>query len=143
MHTERMLIFTTLTILVMIAALNIFFILSMLVLAKEADIQILYTLGATRKTIKYIFIWEGLLIGCSGSILGMMLAALLTWLQQYFSFMSINTATSLLEAYPIKGLWRDYAYVGISVLLSTLFASYRPAVLATATSPSGVRYGND
>lgn len=143
MHTERMLVFTTLTILVMIAALNIFFILSMLVLAKEADIQILYTLGATRKTIKYIFIWEGLLIGCSGSILGMMLAALLTWLQQYFSFMSINTATSLLEAYPIKGLWRDYAYVGISVLLSTLFASYRPAILATATSTSGVRYGND
>ena len=132
MHTERVLVFTTLTILVMIAALNIFFILSMLVLAKEADIRILYALGATRKTIKHIFIWEGVLIGCTGSILGMMLAALLTWLQQYFNFMSINTATSLLEAYPIKGLWRDYVYVGISVLLSTLVASYRPAVLAAA-----------
>lgn len=132
MHTERVLVVTTLTILVMIAALNIFFILSMLVLAKEADIRILYTLGATQKTIKHIFICEGLLIGCTGSILGMMVAALLTWLQQYFNFMSINTATSLLEAYPIKGLWRDYVYVGISVLLSTLVASYRPAVLAAS-----------
>jgi len=132
MHTERVLVFTTLTILVMIASLNIFFILSMLVLAKERDISLLYVLGATRKTIQYIFIWEGLLIGCSGSIIGMVIAASLTWLQQYFQFLSIDAATSLLEAYPIKGLWIDYVCVGISVVVSTLLASYRPAVLASA-----------
>jgi lipoprotein-releasing system permease protein len=131
-HTERVLVFTTMTILVMIAALNIFFILSMLVLVKEKDIRILYTLGATRKVIKYIFIWEGLFIGLSGSMIGMIVAALLTWLQQYFNFLSINTETSLLSAYPIKGFWTDYIYVGMSVLLSTLVASYRPSIVATA-----------
>jgi lipoprotein-releasing system permease protein len=130
-RTERLLVFATFGIIVLVASLNIFFILSMLVLAKRTDIAILYTLGATPQTIRQIFIWEGLLIGLSGSIAGMAIAWLCTWLQQHLGLIGIGTQTSLLDAYPIKGLWRDYLYVGIGVCLATLIASYRPAVLAT------------
>ncbi len=130
-RTERLLVFTTFAIIVIVASLNIFFILSMLVLAKRTDVAILYTLGATPKTIQRIFIWEGLLIGLSGSVAGMAIAWLLTWLQQHFGLISIGTQTSLLDAYPIKGLWSDYMYVGIGVFIATLIASYRPSVLAT------------
>lgn len=130
-RTERLLVFTTFAIIVIVASLNIFFILSMLVLAKRTDVAILYTLGATPKTIQRIFIWEGLLIGLSGSVAGMAIASLFTWLQQRFGLISIGTQTSLLDAYPIKGLWSDYIYVGIGVFIATLIASYRPAVLAT------------
>lgn len=130
-RTERLLVFTTFAIIVVVASLNIFFILSILVLAKRTDVAILYALGATPTTIQAIFIWEGLLIGLSGSIAGMAISWLLTWLQQRFELIAIGTQTSLLAAYPIKGIWSDYVYVGIGVLTATLIASYRPAVLAT------------
>lgn len=130
-RTERLLVFTTFAIIVIVASLNIFFILSMLVLAKRTDVAILYTLGATPKLIQRIFIWEGLLIGLSGGVAGMAIAWVLTWLQQRFGFISIGTQTSLLDAYPIKALWNDYIYIGIVVFIATLIASYRPAVLAT------------
>jgi lipoprotein-releasing system permease protein len=103
----------------------------MLVLGKRTDVAILYALGATPQTIQRIFIWEGLLIGLSGSVAGMVIAWLFTWLQQRLGLISIGTQTSLLDAYPIKGLWSDYIYVSIGVFVATLIASYRPAVLAT------------
>ena len=39
--------------------------------------------------------------------------------------------TSLIEAYPVKRQISDFIYVGIGVFLTTLVASYRPALLAS------------
>jgi len=128
---ERMLVFTTFAFIVIVASLNIFFILSMLVLAKRPNIAILYTLGATSTTIRNIFLLNGLFIGLSGALAGMLLAWFLTWLQQKFGFISMGMQTSLIEAYPVKRQVSDFIYVGIGVFLTTLVASYRPALLAT------------
>jgi lipoprotein-releasing system permease protein len=128
---ERILVFTTFAFIVIIASLNIFFILSMLVLAKRPSIAILYILGATQETIRNIFLLNGLLIGLSGALLGILLAWFLTWLQQKFGFISMGMQTSLIEAYPVKRQIGDFIYVGIGVFLTTLLASYRPALLAT------------
>jgi len=128
---ERILVFTTFALIVIVASLNIFFILSMLVLAKRPNIAILYILGATPKTIRNIFLLNGLLIGLSGALAGMLLAWFLTWLQQKFVLISMGMQTSLIEAYPVKRQISDFIYVGIGVFLTTLIASYRPALLAT------------
>ena len=130
-HIEKLLVFITFSFIVLVASLNIFFILSMLVLNKRNDIAILYTLGATPKQIKHIFLLNGLLIGGSGAITGIVLAWVLTWLQQKFGFISMGIETSLLEAYPVERHLSDFIYVGIGVFLITLAASYRPAILAT------------
>lgn len=128
---ERILVFTTFALIVIVASLNIFFILSMLVLAKRPNIAILYILGATPETIRNIFLLNGLLIGLSGALAGMLLAWSLTWLQQKFGLISMGMQTSLIEAYPVKRQISDFIYVGIGVFLTTLIASYRPALLAT------------
>ncbi|OJW73467.1 MAG: hypothetical protein BGO68_02415 [Candidatus Amoebophilus sp. 36-38] len=127
---ERILVFITFALIVAVASLNIFFILSMLVLAKRTDMAILYTLGANPKMIKNIFLLEGLLIGITGTLIGMALAWFLSWLQQKFGIISLGMQTSLIEAYPIKRQVSDFIYVGVSVSLTTLLASYRPALLA-------------
>ncbi|MHB9148081.1 MAG: FtsX-like permease family protein [Candidatus Amoebophilus sp.] len=128
---ERMLVFMTFAFIVIVASLNIFFILSMLVLAKRPDIAILYSLGATSRTIRNIFLLNGLLIGLSGALAGMLLAWFLAWLQQKFGIISMGMQTSLIEAYPVKRQISDFIYVGIGVFLTTLVASYRPALLAS------------
>jgi len=128
---ERILVLVTFALIVVVASLNLFFILSMLVLAKRTDMAILYTLGANTKMIKNIFLLEGLLIGITGTLIGMALAWFLSWLQQKFGIISLGMQTSLIEAYPIKRQFSDFIYVGIGVTLTTLLASYRPAWLAT------------
>lgn len=130
-RTERMLVFITFALIVAIASLNIFFILSMLVLAKRADVAILYTLGASVKDIRNIFLLDGLLIGLGGALLGMLTALVLTWIQQKFEILSLGMSTSLIEAYPVKRELTDFIYVFLGVCITTVIASYRPAMLAT------------
>ena len=129
-HIERLFVFLTFFFILLVASLNIFFILSMLVLDKRKDIAILYTLGATAQDIKRIFLWKGLLIALSGAALGMALAWGLSWLQETYGLVSLGAQTSLVEAYPIKRQLSDFVYTAIGVVVLTLLAAYRPAQLA-------------
>ncbi|MCU0317944.1 MAG: FtsX-like permease family protein [Amoebophilaceae bacterium] len=132
-HIERLFVFLTFSFILLVSSLNIFFVLSMLVLGKRKDVAILYALGATPKDILYIFLIEGLWIALSGVAVGMAVALGLSWLQQEFGLVSLSTQTSLMEAYPIKRKVSDFAYTAIGVVLMTLIAAYRPAQLATKT----------
>ena len=132
-HIERLFVFMTFSFILLVASLNIFFILSMLVLDKRKDIAVLYTLGATPRDIRSIFLMEGLLIALSGAAVGMAAAWGLSWLQQTFGLVSLGAQTSLVDAYPIKRKVSDFVYTVISVVLMTLIAAYRPAQLAAKT----------
>ncbi len=128
---ERIFVFLTFSFILFVASLNIFFILSLLVLDKQKDIAVLYTLGATPKDIQYIFLIEGLLIALSGAAVGMVAAWGLSWLQQTFGLVSLGAQTSLVEAYPVESKVSDFVYTALGVVLITLIAAYRPAQLAT------------
>lgn len=105
----------------------------MLVLDKRKDVAVLYTLGATPRDIRGIFLIEGLLIFFSGAAVGMAAAWGLSWLQQTFGLVSLGVQTSLVDAYPIKRKVSDFVYTVISVVLMALIAAYRPAQLAAKT----------
>jgi len=134
LHIERLLLLTTFFLIVIIASLNLFFILSMLVIAKKADIAILYILGMRSQHIKTLFLLEGIFIGILGVFWGMLLALLLIWLQQTFGFIKLGMQAALTKAYPVKFLWSDLIITIIGVFIATILASYRPAVLATKTN---------
>jgi lipoprotein-releasing system permease protein len=129
-HIERIFVFLTFSFILLVASLNIFFILSLLVLDKRRDVAVLYTLGATPKDIRSIFLIEGLLIALSGTVVGMVAAWGLSWLQQTFGLVSLGTQTSLVEAYPIERKVSDFVYTALGVVFITLIAAYRPAQLA-------------
>lgn len=131
---ERLFVYVTFSFILFVASLNIFFILSMLVLDKRKDIAVLYTLGATPQDIRWIFLIEGVLITLSGVAVGMIAAWGLSWLQQTFGIVSLGTQTSLMEAYPVKSKVSDFMYTMLSVIVITLVAAYRPAQLAVKTS---------
>jgi len=129
-HIERLFVFVTFSFILLVASLNIFFILSMLVLEKRKDVAVLYTLGATPGDIRGIFLIEGLLIALNGAAVGMAAAWGLSWLQQTFGLVSLGAQTSLVDAYPIKRKVSDFVYTAIGVVLMTLIAAHRPAQLA-------------
>ena len=73
LKVERTVMFFILTLIVLVAALNIISGLTMLVKDKSRDIAILRTMGATRGAIQRVFLITGAAIGISGTIAGFLL----------------------------------------------------------------------
>jgi lipoprotein-releasing system permease protein len=141
-HIERIFVFLTFSFILLVASLNIFFILSLLVLDKRRDVAVLCILGATSRDIRHVFLIEGLLIALSGAAVGMAAAWGLGWLQQIFGLVSLGAQTSLIEAYPIDMKVSDFVYTAFSVVSITLIAAWRPAQLAAKNTCACITTGS-
>lgn len=117
MRSEKYAIFLILSFILFIAAFNMIGSLSMLILDKRKDINILYSLGATNRLVQKIFISEGIMIMFSGAFAGMFLGALICIIQQQFGIVKINAegGSFLINAYPVLMDWRDFVYVFLVV----------------------------
>jgi lipoprotein-releasing system permease protein len=130
---EKLFVFITFAFILLIASLNIFFSLSMLVIDKKKDIAILTSMGATSKVIRNIFLTEGAIVAFVGAIVGLVLGLFFCWLQQTFGLISMNMATALVDAYPVKMQLLDFILTGLAIFVITLLVSIRPAQAAAAT----------
>ncbi|MCC5919367.1 MAG: FtsX-like permease family protein [Cyclobacteriaceae bacterium] len=128
---EKIFVYITFTFILAIASFNIFFSLSMLAIDKKKDIQLLYALGATKNMVKKIFLIEGMLIAFSGALVGLILGLSICILQQEYGLVGMGMQTSVMDAYPIKIVWQDFAFTAISIISITLIASLRPAIIAS------------
>lgn len=130
---EKMFVFITFAFILLIASLNIFFSLSMLVIDKKKDIAILASMGASPKIIRNIFLMEGAIVAFVGAFIGLAAGLLICWTQQTFGLISMNMATALVEAYPVKMQLQDFLLTGSAIFIITLLVSIRPARAAAAT----------
>ena len=71
LRLERIVTFITIGLIVFVAALNILISLIMMVMEKTRDIAVLVSMGAKRRQIRRIFIYQGMLIGVIGTVLGL------------------------------------------------------------------------
>lgn len=131
---EKLFVFLTLTFILAVASFNIFFSLSMLAIEKKKDIAVLLSMGGTRRFIRSIFLKEGAIIAFSGAAAGLMLGFFICWIQDRFGLVSLGVTSSIVDAYPVKMQWKDFLYTSLSVILITLLASYRPALIASKVS---------
>ncbi|MFC6996521.1 FtsX-like permease family protein [Rufibacter roseus] len=131
---EKLFVFVTFTFVLLIASINIFFSLSMLVLDKQKDIAILASLGADSNTIRRIFLTEGAIIAFTGAFVGLALGGTICWVQQTFGLVSMGMSTSVVEAYPVLMRPSDFLLTGAAIILITLIVSIRPASRAASLS---------
>lgn len=127
---EKFIVFVTLTLIIAMASVNIYFSLSMLALDKQDDVRVLYAMGATPALVRAIFLTEGALVAFTGAVLGLVLGVLVCWVQQEFGLVKMGLATSLVDAYPVKMQPGDFVLTGLALIGITLLASYGPAVQA-------------
>ena len=130
---EKLFMHVTISFIFAIASLNIFFCLTMLAIKKKKDIAILYAMGATSSIVKNIFLLEGCLVAFTGAITGLALGLGVCWLQIKYGFVSMGMETSIVDAYPVQLHLSDFVTTGITVIVITILASYRPAVQASKT----------
>jgi len=79
LRVEKTVMFVILTLIIVVAALNILSMLIMIVMEKTKDIGILRALGATRSSIARLFLWQGCVVGGLGIALGLAGGFTLTW----------------------------------------------------------------
>jgi lipoprotein-releasing system permease protein len=129
MQLEKWAIYGILSLILVIASFNMIGALTMLVLEKEQDIQILQAMGGGRKFIQRIFLTEGVLLALAGSILGIILALIFSYLQVTFKLIPL-TGSFVIDYYPVKILLTDILLVITTVIVIGLLASWIPSVKA-------------
>jgi ABC-type lipoprotein release transport system permease subunit len=126
MKSERLAIFFILTLILIIASFNIMGSLTMLIIEKERDIEILKSLGADSNLIKKIFIFEGWMISVIGAIAGIILGFAICWLQQTYGFVKLQSESLIMDSYPVSMKIKDFITVPVTVLLIGYFAAWYP-----------------
>jgi lipoprotein-releasing system permease protein len=127
MQVEKWVIYAILALILAVASFNMIGALTMLVMEKQKDIQVLKAMGANDQRIQRIFLGEGLLIALLGGGLGTLLALLLCWLQIQFHLIPLQGGSFVVNYYPVKVQWSDLLLVILTVLVVALLASWFPA----------------
>ncbi|MEI5678114.1 MULTISPECIES: lipoprotein-releasing ABC transporter permease subunit [unclassified Mesorhizobium] len=149
LQVERNVMFMILTLIVLVAALNIISGLIMLVKDKGRDIAILRTMGATRGAVMRIFLMTGAAIGVTGTIAGVILGIVVCLnvesIRQFFSWISgtvlFNPELYFLSKLPAKMNFDETATVVVMALVLSFLATLFPAWRAARLDPvEALRY---
>ena len=128
MKREKLMAFSFLTFILVVACLNIIGSLSMLMIDKKKDVVTLRNLGASDRQIVQVFLFEGRLISLAGAVLGIVLGLLLCWLQQTFGLVGLGRSSGsfIIDSYPVSVHAEDILIIFITVLVSGFLAVWYP-----------------
>ena len=133
---EKWITFCMLGFILVIASFNIVSTLSIMMLEKRGNMNILLAMGATRSVIDRIFISQGWLIVIAGGVAGICLGSLLAWGQQHFGWIKLTAPDPSLmtvDIYPVVLLPSDIVVTMISVVAVALMIT--PAILLLRRNP--------
>jgi len=138
---EKTAMFIVLALIVLVAAFNIVSTLIMVVMEKSKDIAILKSMGASSRSIMHIFIYEGLIIGTSGTIIGVIGGLGLCKLLSKYEFIKLTSDVYPMSTLPIQVLPLDVILVAVSATIITLLATLYPSWQASRIDPAvALRY---
>lgn len=108
-----------------VAGLNILVVLSMTVTDKARDIAVLLSMGARREQIRRIFLLQGIAIGASGTVLGLVTGYAFAWIAGAYQLIPLDPqvyAVSYVPFHPnfLDGLWIGLVAMGIAIVATLL-----------------------
>jgi lipoprotein-releasing system permease protein len=132
---ERVVTFIVITLIVIVAALNILIALTMMVMEKTRDIAVLMSFGVAPAQIRRIFLLQGLLISVVGTALGLILGYIGAWAGGHYH-VPLSPDVYAIDTLPfaprlLDGLLVSAVSIGIS-LLATLYPSSTAARIRPA-----------
>ncbi|HDP94313.1 MAG TPA: ABC transporter permease [Candidatus Aminicenantes bacterium] len=134
LELEKTVLFFTLTLIIVVAALNIIAGLILLVIQKIRDIGILRACGVTPRTIQRIFFIQGGIIGLLGTAAGTMVGVVFAWLANHFELIRVPADLYQMSHVHFRVTALDLAsVVGVALLIS-LAATLIPSRKAAAVN---------
>jgi len=138
---QKTVMFIILTLIVLVAALNIAGTLFMMVTEKTRDIAILKAMGATDRSIGRIFVIKGMWIGLSGTLIGLAGGFALCALLRRYTFVKLDPKIYPFTRLPVDVQALDVALIVGFALLICYLATLYPSRRAARLNPvDGFRY---
>jgi lipoprotein-releasing system permease protein len=136
---EKTMMFLLLVLITIVASFNIVSTLTMIVTEKQKEIAILKAMGATRKSIRRIFMLNGLIIGLSGTAIGIPLGYAFLWLIQ--TFWTFDPTVYYISRIPVHVQAMDVFLVAGSAIVISFAATVYPSFQAAKLEPvAALRY---
>jgi lipoprotein-releasing system permease protein len=141
LRLERVVTFITIGLIVFVAALNILISLIMMVMEKTRDIAVLVSMGARKRQIRRIFIYQGLLIGVIGTVLGLIAGYAISWAGGHYHLVSLSAEVYSIDYVPFAARPWDGVLVAIVAIGISFIATLYPSWSAASVLPAeALRY---
>ena len=135
LNMEKLVTILVIGLIELVAALNIFITLVMMVMEKYRDIGILMSMGAKHSQIRRIFMLQGVLIGIVGSAIGLVAGYTLCFVAKRYHWPPLDQTVYSMAYVPFEPRWVDGVWIaGLAILVSFLATVY-PARNATRIAP--------
>ncbi|HET7107326.1 MAG TPA: ABC transporter permease [Candidatus Acidoferrum sp.] len=118
-----------------VAGLNILVVLSMTVTDKARDIAVLLSIGARRDQIRRIFLFQGLAIGASGTILGLVLGYAFSWIAGTYQLIPLDPQVYAVPYVPFHPNFLDGLWIALAAMTIAVIATLLPAREAARLLP--------
>ena len=135
LELEKRVSVITISLIQLVAALNILTALVMSVMEKKRDIAVLVSLGARRAQIARIFITQGLMIGGTGLMLGLALGYGLSYLADHQQWIALDEEIYSMSYVPFEPQAWDAAWIAALALGVSFLATLYPARAAARIMP--------
>lgn len=138
LELEKFAMFLVITLIVVVASFNIASLISTKSREKRKDIAILRTIGADRKFITKIFLFQGVLIGFIGSLIGTVLGLTIVYVADTYKLVKLNPEVYLIDYLPLKISSLEVFTVFTASMVICFISSVFPAITASKESPAEV-----
>jgi lipoprotein-releasing system permease protein len=137
---EQVVTFIVIGLIVCVAALNILTALTMMVMEKNRDIAVMMSFGVRPRQVRLIFLLQGLLIGFTGTLLGLIAGYALSWAGGHYRF-PLSAEVYSIDYLPFATRWTDGLIVaGVSLAVSLLATLYPSSSAARILPAEALRY---
>ena len=127
MKSEKWAVFMILSFILIISIFNVIGSLTMLIIEKKKDINILRSMGANEQLIQRIFMLEGIFISMIGAVGGLVLGLLVCFAQIQFQLIKLHSGGNyIVQAYPVEVQAMDVLSVFLLVATIGLLAAWLP-----------------
>jgi lipoprotein-releasing system permease protein len=135
---EKLVTVIVISLIELVAALNIFITLVMMVMEKYRDIAILMSMGARLNQVRRIFMLQGVLIGIVGSAIGLVVGHLICYFAEKYHWVPLDETVYSMSFVPFEPHMLDSLWIaGLAVLVSFVATLY-PARNAAKVAPAEV-----
>ena len=142
LQQQKVVMFIILILIVLVAAFSITSSLIMMVIEKTKDIAILKSMGATNRSVRKIFIFNGMSIGLIGTLFGMALGFILCTILRHYNFIDLPGDVYYFTSLPVKLEGLDVFIISTAALAICFLATLYPAHRASKLDPvEGIRIG--
>lgn len=135
LRLEKIVMFVTISLIILVAALNLISSVAMLIVEKRPQVGVLRTLGATERSILKIYLATGLLIGFSGTLLGNFIGLGVSWAADFFALIPLPRHVYAIAHLPFRIEISEVVAVNVIAVILSIFATWYPARLAARLDP--------